>query len=134
MLENELSKLAGENWQVCPPSSLTSLYICNINAIPICVLQTVLEIAPTTASNSTSGQAPIASLRSKHARVPSADSSSQPSTEATQAHLEQVRLLILGMEQRLSTREESLKKVVERAEGESGRFDELNQALLASKV
>lgn len=45
------------------------------------------------------------------------------------AHVEQVRLLILGMEQRLQTREEKLTKTMEKAESESRRFEELQQEL-----
>jgi len=47
------------------------------------------------------------------------------------AHIEQVRLLILGMEQRLQTREEKLVKTLERAEGEGRRFDELRKEISA---
>ncbi|OBZ78977.1 hypothetical protein A0H81_01318 [Grifola frondosa] len=36
--------------------------------------------------------------------------------DATMAHIEQVRLLILGMEQRLQLREDKLMKNIERAE------------------
>ena len=47
------------------------------------------------------------------------------------AHIEQVRLLILGMEERLQTREEKLVKTLERAEGEGRRFDELRKEISA---
>jgi hypothetical protein len=49
----------------------------------------------------------------------------QNTGSATLAHIEQVRMLILGMEQRLQVREEKLVKVVERAEGEGRRFEQL---------
>ena len=49
----------------------------------------------------------------------------QNTAPATLAHIEQVRMLILGMEQRLQVREEKLGKVVERAEGEGRRFEQL---------
>jgi hypothetical protein len=45
------------------------------------------------------------------------------------AQIEQVRLLILGMEQRLQTREEKLNKSVERAEHEGRKFQELRKEL-----
>ena len=41
------------------------------------------------------------------------------------AQIEQVRMLILGMEQRLQVREEKLIKTVERAEDEGRRFEAL---------
>jgi hypothetical protein len=47
------------------------------------------------------------------------------------AHVQQVRLLILGMEQRLQTREEKLTKTIERAESEGRRFEEVRQELAA---
>ena len=53
--------------------------------------------------------------------------------EATQAQLEQVRLLILGMEQRLSAREGVLNQVIQRAETESGRFDEMGRSAVSAK-
>ena len=47
------------------------------------------------------------------------------------AHVEQVRLLILGMEQRLQTREEKLTRTIERAESESRKFEEVQEELAA---
>jgi hypothetical protein len=43
----------------------------------------------------------------------------------------QIRMLILGMEQRLQTREDKLLKSVERAETEGKRFEELRRELQA---
>lgn len=51
---------------------------------------------------------------------------------ATLAHIEQVRMLIMGMEQRLQTREDKLLKSVERAEGEGRRFEELRSEIANS--
>ncbi|RXW23076.1 hypothetical protein EST38_g2759 [Candolleomyces aberdarensis] len=45
------------------------------------------------------------------------------------SHIEQVKLLVLGMEQRLQTREGELKKNVDRAEREGGRFEVLRREL-----
>ena len=47
------------------------------------------------------------------------------------AHVEQVRLLILGMEQRLQTREEKLTRTIERAESEGRKFEEAREELTA---
>jgi hypothetical protein len=52
---------------------------------------------------------------------------------ATMDQIEQVRLLILGMEQRLQTREESLEKVIKQAESEGKKFEGEKKALLAAK-
>lgn len=57
---------------------------------------------------------------------------SAASTEATAAHVEQVRLLILGMEQRLQSREEKLLKTIERAETEGDRFEERRKQVLSA--
>jgi hypothetical protein len=62
---------------------------------------------------------------SSAARDTSSDSS------ATMAHIEQVRLLILGMEQRLAAREDKLGKTVEKAESEAKKFDEVHKHVLA---
>lgn len=53
--------------------------------------------------------------------------SSKVSVEATKAHVEQVRLLVLGMEERLRTREEKLVKTMEKADQESHRFEVLRK-------
>ena len=42
------------------------------------------------------------------------------------AQVEQVRLLVLGMEERLRVREEKLVKTMEKADQESHRFDALS--------
>lgn len=52
--------------------------------------------------------------------------------QATLAHIEQVRMLILGMEQRLQTREDKLLKSVDRAEREGRRFEELRSEIANS--
>ncbi|TFY77105.1 hypothetical protein EWM64_g6908 [Hericium alpestre] len=109
MLERELTRLAGENWQanleISPapppfvPRSVTSFF-----------------------------QMPSA----QHVLSPGSSSGNQVSAEATLAHVEQVRLLILGMEQRLQAREEKLNKTVERAEGEGAKFEELRKGVLTA--
>ena len=52
---------------------------------------------------------------------------SKESVEATKAHVEQVRLLVLGMEERLRMREEKLVKTMEKADQESHRFEVLRK-------
>lgn len=58
---------------------------------------------------------------------------SHATAEATLAQVEQMRLLILGMQQRLQTREETLTKAIERAEGEGMKFEELRRSMLSAK-
>lgn len=48
------------------------------------------------------------------------------------AQIEQVRMLILGMEQRLQVREEKLNKTVERAEDEGRRFEALRSEMVSA--
>jgi hypothetical protein len=55
------------------------------------------------------------------------------SVETTMAHVEQVRLLVLGMEERLRTREEKLVKTVEKADQESHKFEVLSKDALRAK-
>jgi len=48
------------------------------------------------------------------------------------AQVEQVRLLVLGMEERLRVREEKLVKTMERADQESHRFEVLRKDAAAA--
>jgi len=126
MLERELAKLAGENWQ------------------------SALDIpanAPTLAGRSmlhqrsnTLGSMPSPVLSHAQATPPSTEEPLNPAQrqlqfdqqQATLAHIEQVRMLIMGMEQRLQTREEKLVKSVERAESEGRRFEEMRSEIANS--
>ncbi|KAF8899459.1 hypothetical protein BD779DRAFT_1488950 [Infundibulicybe gibba] len=119
MLERELAKLAGDNWQssldIAPASTITSRIHQRSNTL-------------------TTSSSPITSLP-----IPASASASEATAlspteqqQATLAHIEQVRMLVLGMEQRLQTREEVLQKAVERAEGEGRRFDEFRTEVAAA--
>jgi hypothetical protein len=69
------------------------------------------------------------------ARVGIGATAGTPATkEAMQGHLEQVRLLIIGMEKRLSVREEALNKAIARAEGEGKRFEDLGQSVVPTRA
>lgn len=57
--------------------------------------------------------------------------SSQDATQAKLSHIEQVRMLILGMEQRLQVREEKLSKTMEKAERESGLLENVRKEVLS---
>ena len=56
------------------------------------------------------------------------------SVEATTAQVEQVRLLVLGMEERLRVREEKLVKTMEKADQESHKFEVLRKDALSTKA
>lgn len=59
-------------------------------------------------------------------------SSSSANADVTLAHIEQVRLLILGMEQRLQVREEKLVKSIEKAEEEGSKFEEIRKQVMST--
>ena len=59
---------------------------------------------------------------------------SQADADATRAYLEQVRLTVLGMEQRMQSREEKLAKHIERAEAEGARFEEVRRQTLSTSA
>lgn len=59
---------------------------------------------------------------------------SQTTVDATLSQVEQIRLLILGMEQRLQNREEKLAKVIEHAEAQEVKCDALKKEVMATKV
>ncbi|CCM03824.1 uncharacterized protein FIBRA_05973 [Fibroporia radiculosa] len=112
MLERELERLAGANWQA------------NLNITP--------TSAPAIANRGTGILNPHKSnptpppLDAASGGLHSIDHPHQANggPSASLAQVEQVRLLILGMEQRLQSREEKLLKTIERAETESARFEE----------
>ncbi|KAJ7121121.1 hypothetical protein C8R44DRAFT_623160 [Mycena epipterygia] len=126
MLERELAKLAGENWQ------------------------SALDIAPANTSmmngrsmlhqrSNTLGSMPSPVLSHAQAQSTAAEPPGPAQRQlqleqqqATLAHIEQVRMLIMGMEQRLQTREDKLLKSVERAESEGRRFEELRSEIVNS--
>ncbi|KAG6813725.1 hypothetical protein H0H92_008133 [Tricholoma furcatifolium] len=103
MLERELARLAGDNWQ------------------------TTLDISPAPAQNS-----PTLSSPTLARRAPTASNNTE--SVDVSARVEQVRMLILGMEQRLQVREENLVKSIEKAESEEQRFKEQHKALNAVKA
>ncbi|KAJ6527623.1 hypothetical protein DFH09DRAFT_935600, partial [Mycena vulgaris] len=134
MLERELAKLAGENWQsaldiaptsapTMPGRSMLHQRSNTLNSIPSPVLaHAQAQATSSTAVPPTAAQHQL-QIEQQHAtlvpfKVPLFGSS-------LLAHIEQVRMLIMGMEQRLQTREDKLVKSVERAENEGRRFEEL---------
>ncbi|KAF8491992.1 hypothetical protein F5888DRAFT_1795685 [Russula emetica] len=120
LLERELEKLAGSNWQVRVLSTLIS------GSHP----PVSLAHSP---SRTTTGRfsPPMQHLTSP---IPAdGNLNSKASVEATMAQVEQVRLLVLGMEERLRVREEKLVKTMEKAGQESHRFEVLSKDALRAK-
>ncbi|KAG9308997.1 hypothetical protein JVU11DRAFT_11007 [Chiua virens] len=113
LLEQALAKLAGENWQ------------------------TVLDIGPSSATYV--ARAMGSSLLNHGTATPPPSSeaghpASQSSIEATLSQMEQIRLLVLGMEQRMQEREEKLTKTIERAEAQEVKCEVLRREVLPTKV
>lgn len=106
---------------------------------PPLLVQTNLEIAPASASgfharSSLAGSGKPGSDSASPAKSKGDSSAASPPTtvDATKAYLEQVRLTILGMEQRMQSREEKLAKHIERAEAEGARFEEVRRQALST--
>jgi hypothetical protein len=54
------------------------------------------------------------------------------SVEGTIAHIEQIKLMILGMDQRLENREAEIAANIKRAQVESSRFEEMRKQVLST--
>ncbi|KAM5539968.1 hypothetical protein V8D89_006471 [Ganoderma adspersum] len=110
MLERELEKLVGANWQsnleLGTPASASGFH----------ARASGLANPGKSSGPAASGGAP----------------SDKASVEATKAYVEQMRLMILGMEQRMQSREDKLAKHIERAEAEGARFEEVRRQALAT--
>lgn len=131
-MEKELERLVGPNWQV---QSITS-YLPRLFAYSNPSCKASLNIASSSAFVSRPGTAGGPAISSPLAADPTAATNSKgtlpPTAEATLAHVEQVRLLILGMEQRLQLREEKLVKSIEKAEEEGSKFEEIRKQVMSS--
>lgn len=57
---------------------------------------------------------------------------SGPSAAEAAEQAKQVRLLVLGMQQRLEVREEKLEQSIRRAETEAAKFEQLRREILAA--
>ncbi|KAI6097270.1 hypothetical protein EDD16DRAFT_1669098 [Pisolithus croceorrhizus] len=113
LLEQALAKVAGENWQ------------------------SVLDITPSSSSSARIGMNTYLHRTQPSSVTESSGQSASPtpvSVEATRAQFEQVRLLILGMEQRMQEREEKLNKTIERAETQEMKCEALQKEILPSKL
>jgi hypothetical protein len=63
-----------------------------------------------------------------------ANGAKRASGDAAIPHAEQVRLMVLGMEERLRVREEKLVKAMEKADQESHKFESLRKDAQAAKT
>ncbi|KAJ3819137.1 hypothetical protein F5880DRAFT_1490199 [Lentinula raphanica] len=122
MLERELARLAGDNWQESldisplPPVSLGTLGRSS-------AFHQRSNTAPTTTRMDSGHSNTTSSSSFKPTIQPSAKPSMDPALLA--AHVEKIRMLIMGMETRLSKREEHLQGMVKRAENEGRRWEEV---------
>ncbi|KDR86001.1 hypothetical protein GALMADRAFT_85214 [Galerina marginata CBS 339.88] len=148
MLERELNRLAGDNWQAnleIPPSTLSLRSSSGVSTGLNMMHHRSNTIASPMSYNVTRHHSPSPSPRpdSSSGSRSSARTSSSPTPydhpsraqqpqdqehreaqrQAALAQIEQVRLLILGIDQKLDMREEKLTKMVERAEGEGRRYE-----------
>jgi len=113
LLERELEKLVGSNWQA------------NLDIAPAGI-GSPLPSRTATALFSP----PIHHMTSP--ALPSGNS--RASGDAAIPHVEQVRLLVLGMEERLRVREEKLVKAVEKADQECHKFESLRKDAQSEKT
>ncbi|KAK2459551.1 hypothetical protein APHAL10511_008430 [Amanita phalloides] len=155
LLERELTRLAGENWQSsldvapCPPlstryhhrrSSTVSSIASSIMGPPShphssshAFSNSRIQDESTDMSNvsNTFFSDPDSTIlgASNHLEGDRSLHPAVQSREATLAHIESIRLLVMGIEQRLQTREEKLVKTVEKAENEGKKFEAFKRDL-----
>ncbi|KAJ3557681.1 hypothetical protein NM688_g1341 [Phlebia brevispora] len=106
-LEKELERLAGANWQEN------------------------LDITPNAVLSARSAFASPGHARSPSTPIVPAKDANPTDPAANKAFIEQVRLLILGMEQRLQDRERRLAKDIEKAEAEVTKFEDIRKQIVA---
>ncbi|PPQ89981.1 hypothetical protein CVT25_009620 [Psilocybe cyanescens] len=142
MLERELTRLAGDNWQAnleIPASSAMSLRSSSGVSGGLNMLhQRSNTISSPISFSIARNHSPTPSLKSNAIPPRSSESPAPSSSSAIQqqdreqreaqrqaalAQIEQVRMLILGMDQKLDVREDKLTKMLERAEEEGRRYE-----------
>ncbi|KDQ62965.1 hypothetical protein JAAARDRAFT_146812 [Jaapia argillacea MUCL 33604] len=129
MLEREIEKLAGSNWQTSLGISPTTSYP-RSTGIPQHT-HTRTSSHPSSSSLTHSTTIPPQQQRSSpHSQPQQVTQEQHLQVTQTLSHIEQVRLLILGIEQRLQTREDKLDKCVQRAEEEGRRFEEMRKTVV----
>ncbi|PFH48108.1 hypothetical protein AMATHDRAFT_150576, partial [Amanita thiersii Skay4041] len=130
LLERELARLAGENWQSALDISPT---------VPFNTRNSIMHHhrSSTLSSITSSIIGGMGQPQTDDDRLPGGQHRpgghpAAQSREATLAHIESIRLLVLGIEQRLQTREDKLVKTVEKAENEGKKFETLQQELVSN--
>ncbi|KAF8274315.1 hypothetical protein EI94DRAFT_1714148 [Lactarius quietus] len=113
LLERELEKLAGSNWQA------------NLDIVPAGIASPLPSRTATALFSP-----PMHHMTSP----PPPKGTSRVSGDAAIPHVEQVRLLVLGMEERLRVREEKLVKAMEKADQECNRFESLRKDAQVAKT
>ncbi|TEB32487.1 hypothetical protein FA13DRAFT_1662822 [Coprinellus micaceus] len=148
LLERKLCEIAGDNWQSSldiPPAPASAIALGGrhqrSNTISGSPLHPATTLSGIHGSPSPGGRRSQDTPQSEEREVLSSsqlsrraqktDKANQEAAaaqkEALFAHIENVKLLVLGMEQRLQTREGKLTKTIEKAEKESQRFEILRK-------
>ena len=170
MLERELTRLAGDNWQAnleVPPSSAAAAAPLrsgmNMSHVRSNTLSSIARHSPSPSPYPDAflpGSSPLShhhhgmphtsrftNSPAPHNYQQQQDPNQQPPSQveqaqqhreaqrmATLAQIEEMRLLILGMDQRLGVREEKLVKTLERAENEGRKYETAAAAATAVKT
>ncbi|KAF9476021.1 hypothetical protein BDN70DRAFT_839935 [Pholiota conissans] len=139
MLERELTRLAGDNWraslEIPPPAGSLAARSAHqrSNTISSPISFAFARGSPTSSPRPDSI---ASSIHVQRADSPSPQRSGESEAQraAATAQIEQIRMLVLGMDQRLDIREERLAKTLEKAENEGKRFESAMAAATAAGV
>ncbi|KAF8346146.1 hypothetical protein F5887DRAFT_1184929 [Amanita rubescens] len=135
LLEKELSRLAGENWQssldIAPVAPFTARRKHHRSSTMSSMASSIM--GPASRHSPSPSPAPFSNnskILDDSADLGNASNTFFADPDSTiLAHIESIRLLVLGIEQRLQTREEKLVKTVEKAENEGKKFEAYKQEL-----
>ncbi|KAF8518618.1 hypothetical protein JB92DRAFT_3112946 [Gautieria morchelliformis] len=114
LMERELRKFAGDDWEDTLNMSTA------FSAIPSSRATGSGAPRVSQADSSFQSTASTASITERPSTSPS-------SAEATLAHMEQIRTMLMGMSERLQTGEEKLQQAVDRAEQEKKKLSDIMQ-------
>ena len=90
-----------------------------------------LELIPAAAINTRSSLKSPARLQPTPPPSSSPKAPSQVDRDSMKAYIDQVRTLVLGMEQRMQSREENLLRALEAAEEESAKYEDARRQVTA---
>ncbi|KDQ18268.1 hypothetical protein BOTBODRAFT_29616 [Botryobasidium botryosum FD-172 SS1] len=129
ILESELSKLVGDNWQttleLAPRLNTSTPPPATRNSTPIRTSAPPIPLPALSHSRTRSSS----QSQSYSQGEPQPQSGSAAATDALRTQMEQVRLLILGMDKRLSEREERLDGVIEQATKEGKKAEQMKSEM-----